>query len=178
MTATRATHRLRALGYVVLVQESTFHLAHTFRLGRTDTLPKYLIVGECITTPSAAHDVFRFFGLGKTGAAVWAALSEYSPMTAQDLTAHTGRSLRAVNRTLERMFQLQLVGMDFADAGAVWYALETADLDQAARLIGTFGAGERQRADHTRQRAERARQRADYRHKYNGSKASAEAIGT
>lgn len=179
MTATRATHRLRALGLVDLVQEATFHLAQTFRLGRTDTLSKYSIVRECISTPTSAHDAFRLrrsrtrkmLGLGKTGAAVWEKLAAHSPLTAQDISAQTGRSLRAVNRALERMFQLQMVGMDLAEAGETWYALENVNLDDAARALGTLGRAARQRADHERQRA-------DYQQKYNGSKARAGQSGT
>lgn len=170
-TAIRATHRLRDLKHIELVQESTFHLAHTFRLGRTDTLSKYLNVRECVTTPTSAHDVFRFYGLGKTGAAVWETLTAHSPMTARDISAQTGRSLRVVNRALERMFQQQMVGMDLTGAGETWYALENVNLEDAARALGTLGRAADQRAEHERQRA-------DYRHKYNTSKPRAESIGT
>ncbi len=154
MTATRATHRLRKKGLIALEQEATFNLAHTFRLVRTDTLSNPLIVRECISTNTASHDVFRQTGLGKTSSAVWNALQAES-LTAREIIAKTGRGRLAVNRALERMFQLQMVGMDLTERGETWYALKNVDLDEIARQLGTWGAGARQRAEHARQRAAR-----------------------
>lgn len=161
MTATRATHRLRKCGLIVLEQEATFNLAHTFRLVHTDTLSKYFIVRECITTDSAAHDVFRYSGLGKTAAAVWDILKA-DTLTAREIIEKTGRGRLAVNRALERMFQLQMIGMDLTEHGATWYALDSVNLDEIARHIGTYGKGARQKAEHKQQRA--ARTRGFYRH--------------
>ncbi|MBI4672783.1 MAG: bifunctional DNA primase/polymerase [Chloroflexi bacterium] len=153
-TSIRATHRLRELGLIVLEQEATFNLAATFRLVFTDTLSKYINVRECVNKNSAAHDVFRYAGLGKVALAVWNALQS-DALTAREIIAKTGRSRYAVNRALERMFQLQMVGMDLTAQGETWYALENVDLNEIARHIGTYGKGVRQRAEHERQRAAR-----------------------
>lgn len=153
-TSIRANQRLRELGLIVREQEATFNLAATFRIVRSDTLSNYLIVRECVTTDSAAHDVFRHVGLGKTAAAVWDAL-QTDALTAKQLVAKTGRGRLAVNRALERMFQLQMLGMDLTARGETWRALEHVNLDEIARDIGTYGTGTRQRLEHERQRAAR-----------------------
>lgn len=154
ITASKATHRLRALGLIVLEKESTFNLAHTFRLVELGTLSNYFNVRECTNVDSAAHDAFRHAGLGKTAAAVWDTLN-VETLTAKEIIAKTGRGRLAVNRALERMFQLQMLGMDLTEHGETWSALEHVNLDEIAQHIGTFGTGARQRLEHERQRAAR-----------------------
>lgn len=154
ITASKATHRLRALGLIVLEKESTFNLAHTFRLVELGTLSNYFNVRECTNVDNATHDAFRHTGLGKTAAAVWDTLN-VETLTAKEIIAKTGRGRLAVNRALERMFQLQMLGMELTERGETWRALEHMNLDEIARHIGTFGTGARQRLEHERQRAAR-----------------------
>ncbi len=154
MTAARATHRLCTVGLIVLEQEATFNLAATYRIVRTDTLSNYSYVGECISKNNVAHDLFRRAGLGKVAFAVWNVLQTEN-LTAKEIIAKTGRGGSAVNRALERMFRLQMLGVDLSERGNVWRALENVDLDAIARELGTLGMGARQRKEHERQRAAR-----------------------
>lgn len=163
MTASKASKRLIKQGLISLENPGTRELAAVYSLNKnalTYTLPSIPCVGKCKS--KRAHDAFRRQGLGKAASEVWETLLRKGPMAAKQLAQYTGRHVGTIRRALKKMSSLvdQYTGEYFmlvqkGDKG-LWMALNV-DLDQAARLLGTAGAGERQRQEHAMQRRVRAR---------------------
>ena len=98
-------------------------------------------------------DVFRFQGLGKTGAQMWQLLADGQARGSREIATVTGRDLRTVDRKLGQMYALEMIEPDIAPDGLVWKAVQV-DLDQIADKSGTHGAGEAQRKAHRTERNE------------------------
>ncbi len=104
----------------------------------------------------ASHDAFRFGGLGKSSAEAYWFLHTYGPMTDQELSARTGRSLRTIQRVLGIMSRIkdtrtgELIQM-VTQEDQRWRAFDV-DLDHIALIKNTAGTGRRQRAQHRRER--------------------------
>ncbi len=107
------------------------------------------------------EDAFRRQGLGKAACEVWTRLQVQPGATAAELAELTGRHVTTIRRALARMERLidpmtgevlRLVKRD----GEGWRAVD-ADLGAVARVVGTQGAGARQRAKHEEERRARAR---------------------
>jgi len=144
VTATAATHRLIAAGRLRLEREHTVTLSNVYRLSvQTFTLPNIPLVRKC----KGLHDAFRGHWLGQPGAELWEALQSGEILTATELAQRTGRDKRTVAGKLERMGTLDMVKTE----GDAWRACPV-DLDRVARLLGTAGAGERQKAKHAADR--------------------------
>jgi hypothetical protein len=100
--------------------------------------------------------------LGKSAALVWQAL-QGGPATEKELAQMTGRSPKTVKRALLKMANLvdtvtgELIPMVEKNGGQ-WHALADVNLDHVAQVVGTAGAGERQRKRHRQER--RAHRRA------------------
>ena len=155
-SVSNANKRLEEQGFIEKVKESTCLLATIYRLGQTCTLPQYKTVRECSTLSS--HDVFRWGGLGKSGLQTWEAILE-SPKTIEELEEATGKCRKTIKRKLEKMSNLidmrtgEIVSMVDFD-GDKYSPVNNIDLDYIAKLLGTKGMGERQKARHDKERME------------------------
>lgn len=159
--ALRANRRLVEAGFLTLEAASfaTAAAAYTLQKCKVITLPNSPPVRECYHF--ALHDAFRYRGLGKSAAHVWAILRDRPGLTVAELAERTGRNVATVRRVLGRM--ARIVDTDTGEVyrlverdGDGWRAVD-GDLDAIARAIGTAGAGAKQRARHTEQRAGYAR---------------------
>lgn len=107
--------------------------------------------------PPSDHDAFRYRGLGKSAAELWALLKN-APMTAGELAERSGRTVRTVYRNLAKLARIvdahtgEVFRLVERGDGDTWRALD-ADFDAIAQAVGTAGVGERQRAKHERERA-------------------------
>ncbi len=158
-TATRSTHRLCKSSLLVLETPATVDSASQYRFGQA--LDKSLhslkapSVRKC-NTLSASHDAFRFGGLGISAGQVWHVLQE-APAKIDELAAQTGRHAKTIKRTLARMVNItdpftgEYLPMVASNDGEMWHALQV-DLDYIARIIGTAGAGEKQKQLHQKER--------------------------
>lgn len=165
MTATRATHRLCAGGFLTIHTPATVDCANLYSLGkRLDKSLHFLTKGafrECNDLSANAHDAFRFGGLGKSAGEVWQVLQQ-GPAILDELAAQTGRHPKTVKRVLERMERLadpltgEILPM-IARLDAQTYQALPVDLDQVAQVIGTAGIGEQQQAQHAKERRLHAR---------------------
>lgn len=158
MTATNANHRLCKLGLLALDTPATVDSANIYRLEQLDKLGHSLkapTVRKCQGL-SASHDVFRFNGLGKSAGQIWQVLEE-SPATVNELTAQTGRHKKTIERALARMVNIidpltgEYLPMVASDGGETWHALKV-DLNHIAHILGTAGAGEKQKQLHQKER--------------------------
>jgi len=151
MTASRATKRLIRAKLVQTAGRPAFEAAIEYEL-----LPIPQERASCSDTAEAtailAHDLFRFHGLGSSAGEVWMVLMRETGKgwRVTELAQTTGRSRSTVKRALERMELIinRCTGEVFSIVerrGDIWYALPDADLDRMADLLGTAGAGERQR---------------------------------
>jgi DNA-binding transcriptional regulator YhcF (GntR family) len=116
-------------------------------------------VRKCPTL--SIHDAFRYRGLGKTGGEVYASLQD-TPATVKELAQVTGAHKKTVKRVLVRMSKIvdgmtgEVLQMVECDDSGRWQALDV-DLELVARVIGTAGTGERQRATHALERQKQQR---------------------
>lgn len=158
MTATNASHRLCNIGLIALDSPATVDSANTYQLERLDKLGHSLkapTVRKCQGL-SASHDVFRFGGLGKSAGQVWQVLQE-APATVEELATQTGRHKKTIERALARMVNItdpltgEYLPMIASADGDTWHALPV-DLDHIAQVIGTAGAGEKQKQVHQKER--------------------------
>ncbi len=153
MTALRANWELADRGLLRLHTPAKATLSDVWQLvmpsdlNRETDLQIGFGVMDYVTT--IAHDVFRRRGLGKAGALVWCALEGAGPMTVKELAEVTARDPSTVRRKLNAMFN---VGLAEPLGDGLWQAVEDADLDQAARELGTAGAAQRQKEEHARDR--------------------------
>jgi DNA-binding transcriptional regulator YhcF (GntR family) len=157
--ASNANRRLSKRQLIERVRESKGTLAAMWKLNacaasKLDTPIEPMCRGvSTFVGVEIQHDVFRWAGLGKCAAHVWAELT-ISPkaVAAPALAAATGRGNRTVERALERMRVLGMVRGDPGENGVVWSAVQGVNLDEIASKLGTSGMGVRQRAEHVRQR--------------------------
>ena len=117
------------------------------------SLPQYTPVGEWqvkvqVAPVDTEHDTFRWYGLGKTGGEVLAALEAMEQGTVKEIIAATGRHRNTVQRKLKTMAEL---GMVERVSAYVWRFVG-GDLDAAAEELGTSGVGERERQQHEQDR--------------------------
>lgn len=164
-TAGAATSRLCARGLLSLVLPPTAEYAGVYEFGAEvtnlyTTLPPS--VRKCKSLSN--HDAFRWKGLGKSCAEVYAALGAVEVATVAELAERTGRSQRTIKRVLDVMSRLvdavtgEYLALVERAEGNNWRAVEGVDLEHVARVVRTAGAGERQRQRHAAER--RAHKRA------------------
>ena len=155
MTATNATHRLCKVGLIALDTPATVDCPNVYRLDIPGHSLSSPLVRKCQTL-STNHDVFRFGGLGKSAGQIWQALQE-RPASIDELAEITGRHVKTVERAINRMVKLadpltgEYLPMVASDDGITYRPLPV-DLDRIAQVIGTAGAGERQRKKHATER--------------------------
>jgi hypothetical protein len=160
-TAHVATKRLiRRGGMLAQVEASTGWRSPTFEL--SPTIPKDVEgTGSC-ESQHQGHDVFRTRGgLGKSSELVWEAL-QAGPLSVADLVTRSGRFRTTVTHWLKRMAHIvdpatgEILSL-VEQVGAKWHVAKEADLDRAAKALGTSGAGAAQKAKHARERAAHAK---------------------
>lgn len=157
MTATRSTWRLCNRGLLVPDKKAVANCANTYRLGNLDKplhSPRASIVRKCNILSN--HDVFRQGGLGKSAGEIYAVL-QVNPANIEELAETTGRNPKTIKRALGRMQRivsrqtgeyLPMVTLNEEKK----YCLIPFDLTQIARVIGTYGKGEKQRQEHEKDR--------------------------
>ncbi len=169
-TGRAATARLLANGLLLLVKASVGQLAAVYKLANLSILAgKDAKTGQLRTLPTSSPppcvevgkvrncpDAFRYAGLGKAAYEVWEQLQATPGLEAAELARRTGRNKSTISRALQRMADLfdpytgeclPLVKQE----GKGWLALDP-DLDDVARAVGTYGAGERQNVQHQAER--------------------------
>jgi hypothetical protein len=168
-TAQHANSRLLADKLILRAKTAVAGKSACWQLGAVcivDTLPHVPacegVYQLCTPLPVFDADCFRWAGLGKTCAELYALLRA-GPATGAELAKRSGRSVSTVRRNLRKMRRLiepetaevlRLVELD-AD-NCTWRAVDV-DLAAVARAVGTAGKGEHQKAEHARQRAGFAR---------------------
>lgn len=156
-TASRSTQRLCKSGLLVIDRKAVANSSNTYYLGSLDKVAHSLsnsTVRKCVTLSN--HDVFRYGGLGKSAGEIYAAL-QAKPASAKELAEITGRSSKTIKRVLERMQKIvnrqtgEYLPMVTLNEDKKYYLLPS-DLTQIARVIGTFGKGEKQKLEHEKDR--------------------------
>lgn len=145
MTATNATHRLINKNLIMLDTQNTVTLSSRYKLVRLLYTLSCTHVMECI--PSVQNnDVFRFFGLGKTGLDIWEVLLS-CPEGAKTsfIIERTGRARVTVYSKLKQMFSL---GMVEPMGDSIWKAVDDIDFDGIAEELGTLGTLDEQKKRH------------------------------
>lgn len=161
VTATRATARLIEQGWLAVVRDGRNSENATMYVllerGQSET-HKHSRGGEgqtatttgqgvsvCHHPPAslAAHDAFRWAGLGKASGEVYGTLLQTGVLTPSAIADATGRGERTVVRALARMIEFKMVEK-VADG---WRAV-VVDLDDVARELGTAGTLARQKFLH------------------------------
>lgn len=97
------------------------------------------------------HDLYRFRGIGKNGRQILAALGD-EWLTASEIASRSSVPERTVYRKIERMKQAGLVEVQGKGYKRRIRRVQGADLSKAAEIIGTAGAGDKQRARHKAER--------------------------
>lgn len=161
VAASNATNRLCDMELITRIAPAIADCAALYQINiekingarQTFTLPSPPSVRKCKDLSN--HDAFRWAGLGKSAGEVYSALSK-KPMTIEELALSTGRHERTVKRALRKITRIvdgvtgeliEMVGCD----GEKWYAKEV-NLDYLAKMIGTFGAKQRQIKKHKHER--------------------------
>ena len=155
-TASAASRRLCDAGLLKLDTPAAGDCAKVYRLQQVDKLYHFQST-LCEEVVKFVHfaDVFRVQGLGKAAGEVYRAL-QAGPASIKELAAATGRGEKTVKRALLRMAGIvdsvtgELMPMVEDNAGQ-WHALPV-DLEQIAEIIGTAGAGARQKERHAKER--------------------------
>jgi hypothetical protein len=146
-------------GLLVLIRPSVWKFAAEYQL-HADCAKLYTYYPpqckEVITY--AHHDVFRYCGLGKSGAQIWIALRENGASSVSELVRITGRHRTTIARRLKQMSRIvdqitgEIVSMVEFD-GITWHAIDV-NLDEVAWILGTAGMGRKQREKHRKQQIE------------------------
>ncbi len=163
-TAAKATHRLCNKGLITLEAQAAGDCASIYRIKEMDKTGHFLSTSNMrkCQIMSIGHDAFRRYGLGTSASQVWQVLLGRS-LSVKEIAEQTGRHEKTIRRILYRMAKivdpttgevLPMVASD--DFGKTFYALNV-DLDRIARVIGTNGMGEQQKAKHERERRLHAR---------------------
>ena len=152
-TVPKANKRLIASGLIVQTQMARPSLSNVWTLNM-DVVPNFVTQStrcDGVTNygkNEQSHDVFRWAGLNKTGHAIYQALKKLGIATPQEIVKETGRGKTTVYRKLrdmEKYLMAEPVGQ------GKWQALEV-NLDIVARMLGTYGKGEKQRKRHAQER--------------------------
>lgn len=158
-TATRSTHRLCNSDLLILETPATVDSASQYRFGQALDKSLHSLKAPSVrkwNTLSAVHDVFRVGGLGTSAGQVWQVLQDV-PATVDELAAQTGRHRKTIERTLARMVNIadpltgEYLPLVASSEGETWHILQV-DLDYIAQVIGTAGAGEKQKQAHEKER--------------------------
>lgn len=155
-TAEHANHRLQAKNLIKPEENAIAEQATKYRLVKQDISTSYKPFEGVDKAYITSHDAFRHAGLGKSAGEVYALLLE-EPLTAGELATRTGRHITTVNRVLNRMGKLidihtgEIIGMVEPLPDKRWKALPV-NLDEIARLYGTYGTLKKQKEKHKAER--------------------------
>jgi len=159
-TASMGTKRLISAGLLRLTTSANFRSANRYQLHRTlekvsnlVPLPTTTCEGVGELSSFRLPDAFRQRGLGRSAHEVLCAL-ESGPLEVRAIAQKTGRHIQTVRKSLSRMRKLELV----EKRGRIWLArsaISDIDLEALAKVVGTSGAGNRQREKHIAERLRR-----------------------
>lgn len=153
-TASAATTRLIRNGLICLEKPGAFDYAAQYSLVQTLSLPKTFLCEEVIKN-AHPHDTFRHRGLGKSAWQIYQKLLG-GPQSPRELSQSLGRNIRTVKRNLKRMEAItdrktgEVIAM-VKETKPTWQAIPI-NLDQVARILGTYQQTELQIRKHTRER--------------------------
>jgi hypothetical protein len=154
MAATNATKRLMKVGLIKLEEQAVANLANMYSLH-----------GDFINSQSFnlqikdhqySHDVFSYFGLGKSSELIWEQLQQ-GPKTFAELVERTGKSKPTVKKWLEKMSGIvdyktgEWISMVYLQ-GEMWLANPDVNLDSIAVILGVAGTNEQRKRVHRLQR--------------------------
>lgn len=156
-TAQRATRRLRAAGLIELTKPFTYLFSNRYALTASEekgnnlnhsTYTTCVGVGQSVPfSESVLHDAFRRKALGRASGEVLNALT--GPVSAIEIAKTTGRHVKTVRLSLKRLRAFGFV----QKTGKLWNKTEKPpDLNEIAQLLGTAGAGARQKQRHRKER--------------------------
>ncbi len=149
---TKANRRLAKAGLIELSDRATPELAHRWSLvgGVSKVVtPSHEKVTDCqLLILTLGHDLFRWSGLNKTGAEIYAKLEELGDATPTELAEATGRGIATVKRKLARMAAYQVA----KSVNGRWRLCDDANLDEIAHVAGVTGLSDRQRQRHVQER--------------------------
>lgn len=168
-TATKSTHRLSEPdpGLLTTVKAATFTHANRYQLLLPTSLSSECAkLGQSLTNNMCetgllshmftGHNAFRWGALNKTGAQLAWLLYQRGEVSTQELEAETGRHRTTVKRKLTTMMR---AGLADPLGEGVWRWAPRGDpmaaLDEAAEILGTDNALDRQKARHRQNRAAR-----------------------
>lgn len=97
-------------------------------------------------------DVFRWGGLGKAGADIYADLLQYGDSDIKTISERARVNIVTVYRKINDLERCGLVTVRKQGRQTILKAVQGADLDRAAEIIGTAGALKRQIERHDRER--------------------------
>jgi predicted transcriptional regulator len=162
VTASRLLHRLTTAKLIEPTVPNAGESARIYRL-KFDMQTLYTSSqGKFLGSVSLLqHDAFRRGrgrnGLGKAAGQIYSLLKSEG-MTLEELVTRTGRDKRTVSKNLYRMAKItdrktgEVISMvEFSTSEQRWRALEV-DLDLIARIVGTDGAGVKQKRLHEQER--------------------------
>ena len=115
------------------------------------------------------HDLFRFSGIGKNGREIFSALTE-SWLTVREVSSRSLVNRRTVERKIEPMRKAGLIEVTGKGYRRQLRRVKDADFDKAAEIIGTAGAGDKQRSRHKEERRAIEKVKAAYRESLTATK--------
>ena len=115
------------------------------------------------------HDLYRFRGIGKNGRHILAVMGD-DWLTASEIVALSSVPEKTVYRKIEKMQQAGLVEVQGKGYKRRIRRVKDADLSRAAEIIGTAGAGDKQRARHREEREAVGRIQEAYRESLTATK--------
>jgi hypothetical protein len=154
MAATNATKRLIKAGFIKLEEKAVANLANMYSLQGDFTHFQNPHIN--LKNHKSSHDIFSYFGLGKSSELIWEQLS-HGPKTFDELVQRTGKTKLTVTKWLEEMSNIvdtktgEVYSIVYLE-GENWHANPDINLDTIAEMLGVAGTNERRKRVHRLQR--------------------------
>jgi len=98
------------------------------------------------------HDLFRWKGLSKNGLRLFAFMRRNPGLTISQIANNTGLHQKTIRRKISKMKSAGLITTNSNNHIRNYSIIDNPDIDRAAVILGTAGAGERQRVRHQQER--------------------------
>jgi hypothetical protein len=135
-----------------IIDSTTDGITCTFTVKVPNNTPCVKSVSVLQSGNTTRADVFRWGGLGKAGADIYAALLQYGESDIMTLSQRARVAFRTVYNKINDLERAGLVTVRKQGRQTLLQAVQGADLDRAARIVGTAGALKRQIERHERER--------------------------